>query len=100
MNAWEFVDALLEESVRKNEPCSFPPAQCKKLREMIAEGTLEQDGRKRKRAPRREGASPARTIRVPDDLFAKLEADAARQGISYSALIIEVCEDYVERTDQ
>ena len=100
MNAWEFVDALLEEAINQKEDCRFTPAQSKKLREMIAEDALEQDGRKRKRAPRREGSSTARTIRMPDDLFAKLEADAAKQGISYSALIIDVCEDYIERTEK
>ena len=100
MNAWELVDALLEEAINQKEDCRFTPAQSKKLREMIAEGVFEQDGRKRKRAPRREGSSTARTIRMPDDLFVKLEADAARQGISYNALIIEVCENYIERTDQ
>lgn len=100
MNAWEFVDALLKEAVDNNQPCVFPCAQAAKLREMIAEIPVELDGRKRKRAARRSGTSTTRTIKMPDELFEKLETEAAAKNISYSALLIDIVEDYVERTDQ
>ena len=97
MNAWEFVDALLEDAVNSRQSCVFPPAQAAKLREMIANIPMgELDGRKRKRAPRRKGTSTSRTISVPDDLFNKLENEATIRGISYSALVVEICESYVE----
>jgi len=97
MNAWDFVDALLEESERKNEPCSFPPSQVTKLREMIAEIPIETNGRKRARLGKDGIKYVARTIRIPENLFAQLDKLAGSRDVSFNIIMAEACEVYLER---
>ena len=97
MNAWDFVDALLEESERNNEPCSFPPMQVTKLREMIAEIPTEVDGRKRARLSKDGTKYVARTVRIPENIFAQLDKLAVAKDVSFNVILAEACESYLER---
>ncbi len=99
MNAWDFVDALLEESERKNQPCSFPPAQVTKLRQMIAEIPTDSDGRKRGRFVKGSNKFVQRTIRLPEDLMFQLDKMAADKDVSFNVLIADIGQQYIERTE-
>ena len=100
MNAWDFVDALLEDAVKHHESCSFPPAQAIKLREMIAEIPRETiSGRKRSRLAKDGTSYVAKTVRIPEQCFNTLDNIAQGRGIAFNTLLTEICRDYLERTD-
>lgn len=98
MNAWDFVDALLEESERKNESCSFSPAQVTKLRQMIAEiPDAPAEGRKRSRLNKNGNRFVTHTIRIPENTYESLNNMAIMANMSFNSLANKALQDYVER---
>ena len=99
MNAWDFVDTILAEAEKANEPYSFSPAQVTKLRQMIAEIPTNSDGRTRGRFVKGSTKFVQKTIRLPEDLMFQLDKMAANKGISFNVLIADIGQQYIERTE-
>lgn len=100
MNAWEFVDALLEEAEQENRSCSFSPAQVTKLREMIDDVTTPNvNGRRRTRAARGQNLSNTRAIKMPIETLEQLERRAAKLNISFNVMLTHACDVYLQKVD-
>ena len=100
MNAWDFVDALLEECEADKSDFVLPAAQVPKLREMIVEIPPEMDimvdnGRSRKRQIRDSEFSKTRSIRLPENIINQIELRAARNDISFNAMMAFICKCYL-----
>lgn len=101
MDAWEFVDSMLAEAEAANEPCSFPPNQVTKLRQMIAEiPTPEMNGRTRKRFAHGQTLTKPRTIKMPEDIMKQIETRAILLDISFNMMLTFVCNQYLEDVDR
>lgn len=100
MNAWDFVDALLEECETDKSDFVLPAAQVPKLREMIAEIPPEMyiavdNGRSRKRQARGSELTKTRAIKMPENICNQIELRAARINISFNAMLSFICGCYL-----
>lgn len=101
MEAWEFVDAMLAEAEAENKACMFRPSQVVKLREMIAEipkGDL--NGKKRSRLSKDGSKYVTHTIRVPVDVHTSINNKAVAHNQSFNMYVVQILQDYIERTKQ
>ena len=100
MNAWEFIDAMLEEAEIEQKSCSFSPTQVSKLREMIAEiPATGGNGRTRQRFVHGQQLSKTRTIKMPVDIMEQIDTRSATLNISFNMMLTFICNKYLEEVD-